>query len=866
MQIKDREVVSRPKLPGYFIDELIGEGSTGSVWTAAYKGKTRYAVKSLRGIAINRQVLSDSLVKIYKSKPHPGIAKIHDFDLASPHAYITMELYAERTTNSEGTSIVRPRNLETLCGNVSSDDGWKIAIQIAEAMAHLHENRIIHCNLKPTNVLFGSGMNPQPKISDFSQGMLGGTEQLETSDSLFYCAPEQLQHGKQFFEGKGEQWDVYAYGATIYRLMTGKFCRLNDEIVKYRKKRETQLNLHSEISTHRVAMALSSQETVDWPSEAISQKEQLYRSIIEKCLSLNETHRYSDMNEVLEELQECNNNRQITLPSEGNPLNVTINKKTRWEHAKTVLLSAVVSATATVIITLNLQDKKSEIAPVPLPEPTKTPKETPINLNPEAEKEEPTPAPEIKDARIANLINDFQQSQSALNELCRMLASLDEEGNPLYRFPEGTIGSMLTYYDKFISRNADDPALRDSVINALSNSSELHILLGDFTSAGQKLTQATELIESDEIGGGDAGELLQRRARLYKNLSTSKSGAQMHRAATAAATQSFLYYKELLSREPNDPANSRAAAESALLLAKKLRNSEQIDLSQQYADQTIQIITATTADSLPLEKDQLLLASAHFELGQTLHEKGELDIANESYQNSIAGYTELVTAFPEKLNYQFQLARALGEEADIAFVTADPEANVINNDAIEILTALTEKSPSNRYKFQMARRLYAFSRSIESEGESSAARTQSHAALNILKDLIKNEPSNFDYQNEIAQLCRQLADLHKKAGDTEKSVQLSREAVRHIKNLLEKDLDVENNNRKKNNYREMIAKDYGKLGWHLANTGEEEDIPEAKESFKTAQDYYQQILDIEPANDDAKRWLQWAKDCLAELP
>ena len=49
-------------------------------------------------------------------------------------------------------------------------------------------------------------------------------------------------------------------------------------------------------------------------------------------------------------------------------------------------------------------------------------------------------------------------------------------------------------------------------------------------------------------------------------------------------------------------------------------------------------------------------------------------------------------------------------------------------------------------------------------------------------------------------------------------------------------------------------------------TGEEEDIPEAKESFKTAQDYYQQILDIEPANDDAKRWLQWAKDCLAELP
>ncbi|MDE0571272.1 MAG: hypothetical protein OSB44_11360 [Verrucomicrobiales bacterium] len=489
----------------------------------------------------------------------------------------------------------------------------------------------------------------------------------------------------------------------------------------------------------------------------------------------------------------------------------------------------------------------------------------PIDIIPTPKPDKTIPALTIEEEQIAGLINDFQQSQSALNELCRMLATLDDEGNPLYIFPEGTIGSMLTYYDKFISRNQNDSVLRDSVISALSNSSELHILLGDFTSASQKLTQATELITDDEIGGGDNGELIERRARLYKNLSTSKSGSQMHRAATRAATKSFLLYKELLSHDPNDPGNARAAAESALVLANKLRNSQQIEASKQYAEQTIQIITATTADSLPLEKDQSLVASAHFELGQILNIKGESDSANESYQNSIAGYTELVTAFPEKLNYHFQLARALGEEADIAFVTANSEASIINNDAIELLTSLIKRSPSNLYRFEMARRLYAFSRSIEDEGDSSAARTQSNAALDILKSLIKNEPSNFVYQNEIAQLYRQLADLHKEAGDTGKSADLSREAVHHIKNLLDKDLDVENDNKKKNKYRVMIARDYGKLGWHLANTGEEEDIPEAKSSFETAQDYYQQILDIEPTNDDAKRWLQWAKDCLEQL-
>ena len=867
--------MSRPKIPGYFIDELIGEGSTGSVWTAKSQGKSKFAIKSLRGIAVNRQVLSDSLVKIYKNSPHPGIAKIHDFDLASPQAYITMELYAERTTLADGTQKTRSRNLETLCGKVSSDDGWKIAIQIAEAMAHLHENHIIHCNLKPTNVLFEGGINPQPKVSDFAQGMLGGTEQLETSDSLFYCAPEQLQHGNQFFEGRGEKWDVYAYGATIYQLMTGRFCRLHKEIVKYRKKRETQLNLHSEISTNRVARAISAQENITWPNEAKTQTERTYRSIIETCLSLKEEHRHNDMLEVLTELRNCEQNDNLgSYAEEKRENNFRHKRKSKWANATTIVLSAAASAAAAVLITLNYQGPKeipTQDDPPQLVKITKvdaidnTPEVDPIDTKDTPDPDETVPDQTIKEEQIANLIHDFQQSQSALNELCRMLATLDDEGNPLYSFPEGTIGSILTYYDKFISRNEDDPALRDSVISALSNASELHILLGDFTSASQKLTRATELISDDEIGGGDSGELIERRARLYKNLSTSKAGSQMHSAATQAATKSLLLYKELLSQAPNVPGNARAAAESALILAKRLRNSQQIEASKQYIEQTIQIITATTADALPVEKDQSILASAHFELGQVLNEKGDLNSANESYQNSIAEYTKLFTAFPEKLNYQFQLARALGEEADIAFVTANSEAGIINNDAIEILTALIERSPNNRYRFEMARRHHAFSRSIENEGESSAARTQSNAALTILKDLIKNEPSNFAYRNEMARLCRQLAALYKKDGYLGKSAELSRETVHHIKNLLDKDLDVENNNKKKNHYREILARDYGVLGWHLANTGEDDDIPEAKESFEAAQTYYKQILDIEPANENAETMLEWSRVCLERL-
>ncbi len=44
---------------------------------------------------INRQLISDALVKIFNRDEHPGIVDVHDFDLASPEAYMATSLHGD---------------------------------------------------------------------------------------------------------------------------------------------------------------------------------------------------------------------------------------------------------------------------------------------------------------------------------------------------------------------------------------------------------------------------------------------------------------------------------------------------------------------------------------------------------------------------------------------------------------------------------------------------------------------------------------------------------------------------------------------------------------------------------------------------
>ena len=83
-----------------------------------------------------------------------------------------------------------------------------------------------------------------------------------------------------------------------------------------------------------------------------------------------------------------------------------------------------------------------------------------------------------------------------------------------------------------------------------------------------------------------------------------------------------------------------------------------------------------------------------------------------------------------------------------------------------------------------------------------------------------------------------LAELHKEAGDNKKTIEYSREALTLAEILLEKDRDIENNNKKKTKHLLKIARDHGLLGWNLVNLEDESELSEASECFKESQKHY----------------------------
>ncbi|MFP6872852.1 MAG: protein kinase [Verrucomicrobiales bacterium] len=860
-----------PQICDYILNELIGEGSTGFVWTASHQEQEGFAVKTFKGLSINRQLLSDSLVRIYNGPQHPGIARICDFDMAGPQAYVTTELFAENVPLANGQSALRTNNLEPLCGTVESQKGWAIAMLIADAMAFLHRNRIRHCNLKPSNVLFDNSTSPRPQLVDFTQGMLGGIEQIEQGDSLFYASPEQLRNPDHFFEGSAESWDVYSFGATIYRLVTGHFPRLNNDIVAFLRGSKTELNIRSQINPTHLAAAIEQEDAISWDTPPKSRLESNYRKVIGKCLKLNPKERYVDMREVLETFRSCKvkSSHAAAVTRLENKVKKLSSKTRNSRRRSLILATGIAAALAIAAFDVYTRLQPDPIKdPAPLPDParvaeTGSDRKLPENI-PAQKGEEKTRQLQRTESQLAKITDDFEHSQATLNAVFGMISARDGDGRALYLIPDGTLGTVLNYYDEFARRHAGNLEMRASVATALNNGGELSLLLGDFPAAIEKLERAATLLENVETGGGDAGDQLTRKARVHHNLSDAKTACGMPRAANTAARQANEIHQSLVKQNPQAPANSRALAASSLHLARKMQAIDQPREAMPHAAKASELIGKLESENLVNESDLALLAAAAFETGRIQRTLGNLEDAIKSQIEAIDRYLELAGARPELANYRFQLARAYGEAADLAALLAESaEAAEANSEASGILRELADTNPDMpACRFELAHRLRMNVQFLKASDSIQAALIEQKKAIVLLDDLCKKHPRNTVYSYELATMSGEQSDLLGKINDYKQAVEMGKQAVDRMQALLTGDLDIESNNTKRPKYRRALAGLYAKLGYHSQNAG---DIPEARHCIEKAQRHYQGLLAIDATDTYAIEGDKWAKASLKLL-
>ncbi|KAK6773178.1 hypothetical protein RDI58_028416 [Solanum bulbocastanum] len=106
----------------------------------------------------------------------------------------------------------------------------KIIRGIVRGLVYLHEDsrpRIIHRDLKASNILLDKDMNP--KISDFGMARIFGVDQIEGSTNIIvgtygYMSPEYAMHGQ--FSVKS---DVYSFGVLLLEIISGKRRNNNED-------------------------------------------------------------------------------------------------------------------------------------------------------------------------------------------------------------------------------------------------------------------------------------------------------------------------------------------------------------------------------------------------------------------------------------------------------------------------------------------------------------------------------------------------------------------------------------------------------------------------------------------------------------
>ena len=205
-----------PEIPGFRLISLLGQGGMGCVYLAQHLGLERLvAIKVVAAAGVASPTLLSRFreeSKAVAAVTHPGVCQIYEASETNGLPYLVME-YIEGVTLSESLREQLP----------SPTQSAKLILAISEAIEACHRAGILHRDLKPSNVMRTRDGNI--KVMDFglAKRLNGGDEYKTQTGEIIgtpsYMAPEQASGVvKQFSPAT----DVYAIGAILYELLTGR--------------------------------------------------------------------------------------------------------------------------------------------------------------------------------------------------------------------------------------------------------------------------------------------------------------------------------------------------------------------------------------------------------------------------------------------------------------------------------------------------------------------------------------------------------------------------------------------------------------------------------------------------------------------
>jgi WD40 repeat protein/Flp pilus assembly protein TadD len=203
-----------PEVPGYEILERLGHGAMGVVYRARQKNLGRTV--ALKMVLAGAHASAEDLARVRLEAeamarlPHPNIVQIHEVGEHDGRPFLTLEFVGDGGLDRKLGGVPQP-----------SLEAARLLSTLARAVHHAHDQGVVHRDLKPANILLTA--DGTPKVTDFGLARFGGgsghTQSGDILGTPSYMAPEQAS-GR--VSAVGPAADVYALGAILYELLTGR--------------------------------------------------------------------------------------------------------------------------------------------------------------------------------------------------------------------------------------------------------------------------------------------------------------------------------------------------------------------------------------------------------------------------------------------------------------------------------------------------------------------------------------------------------------------------------------------------------------------------------------------------------------------
>ena len=215
------EAGTRPVLSRYELGESMGEGGVGRVFAAVDKTDgSECALKVMKPELAGDDVQTERFVRearLLMQLDHPHLVKGKRVAKEGDTIFFAMEKLPGRCLQDVLTDGAEDDGEDDGGGRLDEETALRVVVEVAGALAVLHEHGLVHRDVKPGNIIFSEDRGAVLIDLGFAVAGSEAAAGETTAGTVHYIAPEQAR-------GDGSldvRADIYALGATLYHLTTG---------------------------------------------------------------------------------------------------------------------------------------------------------------------------------------------------------------------------------------------------------------------------------------------------------------------------------------------------------------------------------------------------------------------------------------------------------------------------------------------------------------------------------------------------------------------------------------------------------------------------------------------------------------------